>query len=138
MKFGKVDNVDEIDFSIPPDHPDTDRVLKKSKAKDLDVYVGCGKWNKKDLKDFYPRGTKNELEYYATQFNAIELNATFRKRYWAPQYEKWANTTPERWSVPLSASMGRWQKQHCGRCRTSRRSSALHKLSAMRFDLVTE
>lgn len=95
MKFGKVDNVDEIDFSMPPDHPATDRVLKKSKAKDLDVYVGCGKWNKKDLKDFYPRGTKNELEYYATQFNAIELNATFRKRYWAPQYEKWANTTPE-------------------------------------------
>ncbi|HKP71281.1 MAG TPA: DUF72 domain-containing protein, partial [Pyrinomonadaceae bacterium] len=95
MKFGKVDNVDEINFSIPTDHPATDKVLKKSKAKDLKVFVGCGKWNKTDLKNFYPRGTKNELEYYATQFNSIELNATFRKRYWAPQYEKWANTTPE-------------------------------------------
>lgn len=95
MKFGKVDNIDDVDFSIPPDHPDTDRLLAKSKAKDLDVYVGCAKWNKADLKNFYPKGTKNELEYYATQFNAIELNATFRKRYWAPQYQKWADTTPD-------------------------------------------
>ena len=94
MKFGKVDNVDEIDFSIPPDHPSTDKVLSKSKAKNLKVYVGCGKWNKTDLKNFYPKGTKNELEYYANQFNAIELNATFRRRIWAPQYEKWANATP--------------------------------------------
>jgi uncharacterized protein YecE (DUF72 family) len=95
MKFGNVDNIDEVDFTIPPDHPDTDKVLSKSKAKKLDVFVGCAKWNKGDLKNFYPKGTKNELEYYATQFNAIELNATFRKRYWAPQYEKWANTTPD-------------------------------------------
>ena len=94
MKFGKVDNVDEIDFSIPPDHPATDKVLSKTKAKDLNVYVGCGKWNKTDLKNFYPKGTKNELEYYSTQFNSIELNATFRRRIWAPQYEKWANATP--------------------------------------------
>ena len=95
MKFGKVDNIDDVDFTLPPDHPDTARVLGKSKAKGLNVYVGCAKWNKTDLKNFYPKGTKNELEYYATQFNSIELNATFRKRYWAPQYEKWANTTPD-------------------------------------------
>ena len=94
MKFGKVDNVDEVDFSIPPDHPSIDKVLSKSKAKAFNVYVGCGKWNKTDLKNFYPKGTKNELEYYATQFNSIELNATFRRRIWAPQYEKWAEATP--------------------------------------------
>jgi uncharacterized protein YecE (DUF72 family) len=95
MKFGKVDNLDDIDFTLPADHPATDKVLAKTKAKDLKVYVGCGKWNKTDLKNFYPKGTKNELGYYATQFNSIELNATFRRRFWAPQYEKWANTTPE-------------------------------------------
>ena len=32
---------------------------------------------KTDLKGFYPKGTKDELKYYATQFNSIELNATF-------------------------------------------------------------
>src|SRR6185503_20434640 len=79
MKFGQVDSIDDVDFSIPPDHPATDRVLTESKAKDLNVYVGCAKWNKADLKNFYPKGTKDELGYYSTQFNAIELNATFRK-----------------------------------------------------------
>ena len=95
MKFGQVDNIDDVDFSIPPDHPDTDKILAKSKAKDLHVNVGCAKWNKADLKNFYPKGTKDELGYYSMQFNSIELNATFRKRYWAPQYEKWASATPD-------------------------------------------
>jgi uncharacterized protein YecE (DUF72 family) len=39
--------------------------------------LSCAKWNKQDLKGFYPRGTKDELAYYSTQFNSIELNATF-------------------------------------------------------------
>jgi len=95
MNFGQVDDIEEVDFTIPPDHPDTTRVLAESKKRDFKIYVGCAKWSKKDLKDFYPKGTKSELEYYATQFNAIELNATFRKRYWADQYAKWANSTPE-------------------------------------------
>ena len=28
MKFGQVDNPGKIDFTIPPDHPDTAKVLK--------------------------------------------------------------------------------------------------------------
>ncbi|MEP6705451.1 MAG: DUF72 domain-containing protein, partial [Acidobacteriota bacterium] len=63
MNFGQVDNIDDVDFSIPADHADTDKILSKSKAKDLRVYVGCAKWSKADLKNFYPKGTKNELEY---------------------------------------------------------------------------
>jgi uncharacterized protein YecE (DUF72 family) len=95
MKFGKVDNPEEVDFTIPPDHPDTKKNLAKGKGKGLDVYVGCAKWSSAELKGFYPKGTKDELGYYSSQFNSIELNATFRKRYWAPQYEKWANATPD-------------------------------------------
>jgi uncharacterized protein YecE (DUF72 family) len=76
MQFGQVENPGEIDFTLPPDHKETHRVLKAGK-KALEVYVGCAKWNKTDLKNFYPRGTKDELTYYSTQFNSIELNATF-------------------------------------------------------------
>jgi len=76
MKFGSVENPGELDLSLPQDHPDTYKVLDNSNSKELDIYVGCAKWNKKDLKGFYPRGTKDELEYYAKQFNSIELNAT--------------------------------------------------------------
>ncbi len=95
MKFGQVENPEEIDFTIPPDHPDTKAVLAKSKAKDLKIYVGCAKWNKTDLKNFYPKGVKDELGYYSTQFNCIELNATFYRLFPATQFEKWRETTPD-------------------------------------------
>ena len=95
MKFGQVPNPEEIDFTIPADHPDTKRVLKGSKGKDLKVYVGCAKWNKADLKNFYPKGTKEELGYYSSQFNCIELNATFYRLFPASQFEKWKETTPD-------------------------------------------
>lgn len=95
MKFGQVDNPEEIDFTIPPDHPDTKRVLEKAKPKGFDVYVGCAKWNKTDLKNFYPKGTKDELAYYSSQFNCIELNATFYRMFPATQFEKWRENTPD-------------------------------------------
>ena len=62
MKFGSVDNPGDRDFTLPPDHPDTLDVLKKNPSDNLNVFVGCAKWNKADLKGFYPRGTKDELE----------------------------------------------------------------------------
>ena len=96
MKFGKVDNPENIDFTIPKDHPDTSVVLAKcDKNAPLNVYVGCAKWNRQDLKNFYPRGTKDELVYYSSQFNSIELNATFYRIFPADQYEKWYDKTPE-------------------------------------------
>ncbi|HKX83246.1 MAG TPA: DUF72 domain-containing protein [Pyrinomonadaceae bacterium] len=95
MKFGQVDNPDEVDFTIPKDHPGTAKVLKASKAKGFEAYVGCAKWNKTDLKNFYPKGTKDELGYYSSQFNCIELNATFYRLFPAKQFESWRTETPK-------------------------------------------
>lgn len=96
MKFGQVKDPKKIDFTIPPDHPDTAKVLKRSaKSKDFNVYVGCAKWNKEDLKNFYPQGTKDELAYYSTQFNCIELNATFYRLFPPTTFDKWYATAPE-------------------------------------------
>lgn len=96
MKFGKVDHPELIDFTIPKDHPETEVVLDKAKNEDaFKTFVGCAKWNRQDLKNFYPRGTKDELSYYATQFNAIELNATFYRIFPSETYEKWYDRTPE-------------------------------------------
>jgi len=58
------------------------------------IFVGCAKWNKKDLKNFYPKGTKDELAYYSTQFNSIELNATFYRIFSAETHQKWYDKTP--------------------------------------------
>ena len=96
MKFGKVDHPENIDFTIPQDHPDTDVLLSGLKNDTpANFFVGCAKWNRQDLKNFYPRGTKDELAYYSTQFNSIELNATFYRIFPAEQYEKWYDKTPE-------------------------------------------
>lgn len=63
--------------------------------KSLEVYVGCAKWNKADLKGFYPKGTKDELVYYSRQFNSIELNATFYNMPDRKQIEIWGNKAPQ-------------------------------------------
>src|SRR5579862_4038213 len=96
MKFGQVDNPAKIDFTIAPDHPGTAKVLKQtSKSNALEVYVGCAKWNKKDLKNFYPRGVKDELAYYSSQFNCIELNATFYRLFPPATFGSWHAKVPK-------------------------------------------
>lgn len=94
MKFGKVDNPGEIDFRLPPTHDQTVQVLKRyKKSKFNDVRIGCAKWNRQDLKKFYPRGTKDELEYYSSQFNSIELNASFYRIFPEEQFKTWKEKT---------------------------------------------
>lgn len=96
MKFGQVENPLNIDFCLPPDDAATTALLKgNDRSKLLNVYVGCAKWNKTDLKGFYPRATKDELSYYSTQFNSIELNATFYGMPSAGQVETWREKTPD-------------------------------------------
>ncbi len=94
MKFGNVDDPATIDFSLPKDDIVTEEVLKKNLSGLKNVAVGCAKWNKADLKGFYPRGTKDELTYYSQQFNSIELNATFYK-FSAAQILVWKDKTPD-------------------------------------------
>lgn len=95
MQFGKVANPGAIDFTLPKDAPETAALLK-AHAGDapFEVYVGCAKWNRTDLKGFYPKGVKDELSYYATQFNSIELNATFYGMPTWQQVETWKKKTP--------------------------------------------
>lgn len=96
MKFGQVENPEGVDFTLPPTPTETIALLEKHRGDgDLEVYVGCAKWNRQDLKGFYPRGTKDELAYYATQFNSIELNATFYNSPSAEQVRVWREKTPD-------------------------------------------
>lgn len=95
MEFGKVKDPSLVDFQLPKDAPETKQILLTYKGTDFEVYVGCAKWNSGDLKGFYPKGTKDELTYYSTQFNSIELNATFYSMPSWKQIESWKNKTPE-------------------------------------------
>ncbi len=95
MKFGSVSSLKGLDLSLPKDHPDTLKTLGGKEAKKIRIAIGCAKWNKTDLKNFYPKGTKDELVYYSGQFNSIELNATFYQSYGPEQYKKWKEKTPK-------------------------------------------
>jgi uncharacterized protein YecE (DUF72 family) len=95
MKFGQVPDPSIIDFKIPKTDPETIKLLNANRSdKPMEVFVGCAKWNKTDLKGFYPKGTKDELAYYSSQFNSIELNATFYSSPSKEQVETWKEKTP--------------------------------------------
>ncbi|WP_294250279.1 DUF72 domain-containing protein [uncultured Chryseobacterium sp.] len=94
MKFGKLEDSSHIDFTLPGDHPDTESILRQNTKGLGRISVGCAKWTRSDLKAFYPKGTKDELKYYATQFNSIELNATFYGMPSPEQIQIWKNKTP--------------------------------------------
>lgn len=82
------------------------------KTKKPNVFIGCAKWNKADLKGFYPKGTKDELTYYSQQFNSIELNATFYRQFPAAQFEKWKLKTPKgfKFFPKLGQEISHWKR----------------------------
>ena len=112
MKFGKVDNPEDIDFKLPDDAAANKKLLKDAKKGKPNIYIGCAKWNKADLKSFYPKGTKDELGYYATQFNSIELNATFYNNFPVDTIESWYNKTPAgfRFFPKLHQGISHWKR----------------------------
>ena len=113
MKFGRVDDPENIDFTLPQDHIDTHRVLHSVKDDNIpEIFVGCAKWNRADLKGFYPRGTKDELSYYSRQFNSIELNATFYRIFPAEQFTTWYDKVPDRFKFfpKLNQEISHWKR----------------------------
>ena len=77
MKFGKVENPEMYAHGLPKDHTDTKIALASNHSQLPKVFIGCPRWAKAELKGFYPKGVKDELSYYSSQFNAIELNASY-------------------------------------------------------------
>lgn len=96
VKFGGIENPGERNFILPEDHPDTSQILTESGDPGKpEIYIGCAKWNRQNLKNFYPKGTKDELTYYAKQFNAVEMNATYHRIYPPEQFIEWREKVPE-------------------------------------------
>ncbi|SDM34788.1 Uncharacterized conserved protein YecE, DUF72 family [Catalinimonas alkaloidigena] len=80
MNFGKLTDLQGVDFQLPPDHPSTASVLAQH-ATDTPpaTYLGCPIWNNKKWVGYlYPEGTKDKdfLKHYVRRFNTIELNVT--------------------------------------------------------------
>jgi uncharacterized protein YecE (DUF72 family) len=98
MDFGRLENIDHVDFSLPKDHPATTKILRGKATTNPKVYIGCPIWTEKGwVGKIYPKGIKDKdyLKYYAKHFNSIELNTT---HYRIPD-----STTIERWNEATSS-----------------------------------
>ncbi|MFD1165342.1 DUF72 domain-containing protein [Sphingobacterium daejeonense] len=96
MKFGKVEDPSQIDFSLPETPKETIQFLNQYKSDEgFEINIGYPKWSKADLKGFYPRGTKDELRYYSEEFNSVEFNGTFYRSPSKEQVLIWKNRTSD-------------------------------------------
>ncbi len=99
MDFGRAEDLDSVDFTLPEDHPDTLRILQEFKPKrnEPKVYVGCAKWGRKEwVGKIYPEKTaeKDYLKHYAKNYNCIELNAVHYRippESWVTKWKSFAN-----------------------------------------------
>src|SRR6185312_5928276 len=63
----------------------------------MDLHIGTSGWSYTSWKPaFFPEKlpSKRFLEFYGTQLNAVELNATFRRMPTASAIAGWVNSTP--------------------------------------------
>jgi uncharacterized protein YecE (DUF72 family) len=98
MNFGKLDNIDNVNFSLPDDHPETHRFLPKLQPEEPDIYLGGTMWTIKEwMGKVYPLKTpqKNYPESYFKQFGCIELNATHYRIHPPETIQRWYNLAPE-------------------------------------------
>ena len=100
MKFGKLDNIEGVDFSLPPDPPANEALLKKLPPSEQSFffYIGCTGWSMPEwVGKVYPTGTKSRdfLLHYTRQFNTIELNTTHYRIPHPSMVEKWRTSSRE-------------------------------------------
>jgi uncharacterized protein YecE (DUF72 family) len=100
MEFGQIPagELTKVDFTLPPDSAATPAVLNAA-AHDAGgvagkLYMGGTSWGRAEwVGSLYPTGTKPAqfLDYYVTQFNSIELNATHYQIYGPHKISEWAH-----------------------------------------------
>ena len=94
MKFGKLANIENVDFSLPPDATRNAIFFEKLEKSDekATVYIGCTGWSMREwVGKVYPLKTKTKayLHHYARQFNTIEFNTTHYRIPTFDMVEKW-------------------------------------------------
>lgn len=94
MKFGKLQDISAVDFSLPPDPASNSARLSSlpERTHPPQLYIGCTGWSMKEwVGRVYPKGTKAKdyLRAYSRQFNTIELNTTHYRIPTVQTIDKW-------------------------------------------------
>lgn len=99
MEFGKIPNVDKVDWKIPSLDPLSKEFLGQiQKSKSLAIYFGAPAWSHKEwVGKIYPEKAKSSefLYYYSRYFSCIELNTSHYRIPTQEQTDKWASQTPK-------------------------------------------
>lgn len=81
MKFGKLNNIENVSFQLPAD-AETTQVFFSQRPGIVQrplLYIGCTGWSMKEwVGAVYPKEAKSKdyLTHYTRQFNTIEMNTT--------------------------------------------------------------
>jgi uncharacterized protein YecE (DUF72 family) len=73
----------------------------------MKVHIGCSGYNYKEWKDmFYPQGLPQSkwLQYYAEQYNTVEINASFYRFPTSKSLKTWYEKTPAHFRFSLKAN----------------------------------
>lgn len=99
MTFGKLEDLSDVDFTLPDDNPLTTNVISaRGNAMPLQVCIGLPIWADKTWKGkLYPQNAKDNefLYYYARQFNCIELNQSLYKMPDVKTMREWKDSCPD-------------------------------------------
>ncbi len=77
------------------------------KLSTLKFFIGCSGWNYKHWRElFYPKDLPQSrwLQYYASVFDTVEINATFYRQFNATTYSNWYHKVPEGFCYSIKMS----------------------------------
>ncbi|MFB9863219.1 DUF72 domain-containing protein [Rufibacter immobilis] len=98
MDFGRLPDISQVDFTLPPDHSITHQVLARAQRPTRpNLYLGCPTWtNKPWIGTYYPAGAQDAqlLYWYARQFNTLEMNTTHYRIPDATAIKRWRQAVP--------------------------------------------
>ena len=97
MEFGKLDDIEQVVFTLPDDPPDNEKALTGPTGQPLKVWIGATGWAERSwVGRLYPQGirTSEYLPWYGRHFNSIELNTTHYRIPSPKQVEHWAAQVP--------------------------------------------
>lgn len=99
MEFGKLESVDRVNWTLPPDDTVSIQFLcQLPRNPSLQIYFGAPAWAHKEwIGSLYPQNTKasDYLYYYSRVFSCIELNTSHYRIPNADQTRKWTEQTPK-------------------------------------------
>lgn len=102
MEFGKLTEIQDIDWKLPPDDPLSVSFLQNlSPTQNLQIHFGAPAWGHKEwVGRIYPAKTKatDFLYHYSRKFDCIELNTTHYQIPTVEKAEKWVSQVPENFS----------------------------------------